>query len=110
MRGEIVYMGFKSMKLKRGEEIEILEGLHFDNPPVKCTVLKEYKNYILITLEFKASGLKTETDSSSITMGIQKGQLLTGEVLLLRKKNGELLTGEKVARRALIKYATAEDC
>lgn len=94
MEEEKLYLGFKNLGFKGGEEIRLLKGVEYEREPVRVTVLKEYPEYLLIDMEFEKE--KGNPDTTHIRTGANKGAMLCGDVLILRVSDNVLLTKDEV--------------
>ena len=94
MAAEKLYLGFKNLGFKGGEEIKLLKGVSYAKEPIRVTVLKEYPKYLLLDMEFEKKG--DCPDTTHIRTGVNKGAMLCGDVLVLRLIDQVILTKDEV--------------
>ena len=93
-KAEKLYIGFKNLGFKGGEGIELLKGVEVAKKPIRVTVKKEYKKFLLIDMEFEKT--KGSDETTHIKTGVNKGAMLCGDVLVRRVSDQVLLTGDEV--------------
>ena len=96
---EKVFVGFRDLGLKGGEEIEIVSGIAFDNTPTRCTVVKEYPKFLFLEMEYGRRPYERR-----VKQCINKSALFLGEVLIRRAGTQEDLTGRAVCNVGYIYY------
>lgn len=101
---EKVFVGFRDLGFKGGEEIEIVSGMTFDSIPTRCTVVKEYSKYLLLEIEYGRW-----PNERRFKQCINKSAMFLGEVLIRRAGTQKDLTGRAVCRVGYIYYLEVKD-
>ena len=96
MDNEKVYIGFSNPAFQGGEEIEVEKGVVLHAVPRKCTVVKEYRDFVLIEMGFRRASFDREKGLRPIRTCVNKGAMLCGDVVIRRAADGTLLVGEEI--------------
>ena len=99
MEKESVYIGFKNNIFREGEKVEIMDGVDLYAEPIECKVIKEYPKHILLDVVTKRSFHDRNQELRHRMIGVNKGSMLCGDVLIRRLSDGAVLTGDRIGIR-----------